>query len=531
MGAQSGNECTFWYPSNAQSAASDSATQTSKTSFEPASRVAPRARSLARTVNELSSPLNTKAIHKRVSVTMTADQDPWQTLGELIRFACPEIVHEGRRYELDLTTMPMVPIRCGESLRGQTDLVLDRSSRWSEYYRCAAHSVMNSGVAMVNNSQTNDNLDKHSACDVLMRAMHPSDRHPTTVLLPEFQPYTEEQAADEQWALEQKLIIEHTRHGADPARRVVDMDGVRAQMARARRARARFKAARAKVLVPGNYLKAVVERDFGGRFPLYLKKAFGGGGTDVYKVHSLEELYARYDETNGSAFHLQEAVLDHDQFIRCMVIGSQLLPIHYRPEAPLPDRYDEIRPIVSGPPFDRLRSYALFVNAYHRWTFNSFEAFLKADSVQPIDYANACPDSTFLSLHVHFPWLLCALVRWLAFCVILDVDLRVDLEQQRYRSVLDDPSMPQLRKYEICAQRSREYFQIERFRAFCEASLPDLDDAMIRFYDESIDRIIARAIADSGFAPHERGTFTDLYKRRMETHFRPNAKDYLATPP
>lgn len=474
--------------------------------------------------------MNQEVITKRIAITMTPDQDFWETLVELVRFACPEIVHEGRRHRLELVTMPMAPLRCGESLRGDVSLVLDRSSRWSEYYRCAAQSAMTSGIAMVNNSQTNDNLDKHSTCDVLARAMHPADRHPTTVLLPEFQSYTDEQTADDWWLFEQKLILEHTRHGADPARRVVDLDAVGARMARARRTDARFKAARAEALVEGDYLKAVVERDFGGRFPLYLKKAFGGGGSDVYRIHSLEELYAQYDRTNGRAFHLQEAILDHDEFIRCMAIGPEVLPMRYRPAAPLHDRYDEARPVVDSEPMGRLRNYALFVNAYHRWTYNSFEAFLKGGSVHPIDYANACPDSTLLSLHVHFPWLLGALLRWLAFCVVLEVDLRADLEQRRYLGVLDDPGVPPLQKYEFCAERSREYFQIDRFRAFCDAALPHLDDAIIRFYDESIDRLIARAIDDGGFPAHQRRTFTDLYKRRMETHFRPNAREYLATP-
>jgi hypothetical protein len=385
---------------------------------------------------------------------------------------------------------------------------------------------MNSGVQFLNNGQTYRNLDKHNCYDVLARAMHPCDRHPTTVLLPEFYPYTPDQDAQMWWEHEQKAIAGSTRHGFDPQRRATDWEQVRSQLDDFRRLQGRLRGMRASHYPADNYLKEAVDRYFGGRFPLYLKTAFGFGGREVYRVDSLDELYAAYDRTTG-AFHLQEAIEEYDVFVRCMGVGPQVLFMRYRPGEAHHLHYSEERLELEAGTGERLRSYVRFVDAYHRWSHNSFEALIKDGSIHPIDYANACPDSSLTSLHVHFPWLICALVRWCTFVVVAGVDLRVDMEQETYSSILNDSTLSPQQKHEACRRLSDDYFRVEEFEEYCRSGLPGLEEAMIRFYDENADRIIDQLIRSSDFPAAEHERFIREYREKMDAHFRRNAKEYL----
>ncbi|MFN4151669.1 MAG: hypothetical protein ACK4IX_12065, partial [Candidatus Sericytochromatia bacterium] len=149
--------------------------------------------------------------------------------------------------------------------------------------------------------------------------------------------------------------------------------------------------------------------------------------------------------------------------------------------------------------------------------------------ISPIDFANACPDSNFTSLHVHFPWLVNALIKWFAFCAVTERDMRIDLEQDRYLNILNDPKLSQDKKFELYSEISDEYFGEDKFNEFCEENFKNIDDKMIQFYDQSFDKIIEQAILFSDFPKEEHGRFYNEYKHLMDNTFRPNAKDYLTT--
>ena len=55
------------------------------------------------------------------------------------------------------------------------------------------------------------------------------------------------------------------------------------------------------------------------------------------------------------------------------------------------------------------------VNAFFRWELNSCEVIVKGDDAYPIDYANASPDLSLVSLNYLFPWAIFP-VRW---CLLL----------------------------------------------------------------------------------------------------------------
>ena len=74
--------------------------------------------------------------------------------------------------------------------------------------------------------------------------------------------------------------------------------------------------------------------------PAVLKPNTGGGWRDVYIVHNLEELWRAYDQTGTKTMILQEFI-DWQDYVRCIVIGGEVLPRRYDPQRGFFDR-DEI---------------------------------------------------------------------------------------------------------------------------------------------------------------------------------------------
>ena len=230
-----------------------------------------------------------------IKIRIMASQD-WSmrhAMREFVEFADPVIRHAGKEHRIELGRIMAEPIRCGSDIRDQADVVVDRTIHWSDYYKCWAHTAQNCGMRIVNNSLTFANLDKHSTYDLMARAMHPADRFPTTVLLPDFYPYTADQWREENWQYEQNLITKNTKFGWDPTRVTIDTDSVDEQMSNMLRWRKRGQLVREQFYPARNYMAEVMEQHFDNRYPVYLKKAFGGGGSDVYKIESLDALYQR----------------------------------------------------------------------------------------------------------------------------------------------------------------------------------------------------------------------------------------------
>ncbi len=467
---------------------------------------------------------------KKISLMASHDWSMRIAFRSFHEFVAPIIKYKGKEFKLELNRIIAKPIVCGENLNSESDLIVDRTIHWNDYYKCWAQQAMNSQMHIINNSLSNDNHDKHSTYDLMARAIHPKDYFPKTVLLPQFYPYNESQYKQQMWQYKQELIAKYTKFGYDPEYSNTDWNKVNSDLIQADKFRAKSQMIREHFYYHGNYLKETVEQIFENQFPLFLKKSFGGGGSDVYKIHSLDELYQNYDnETGGRAFHLQEAIENYDTFVRCMAIGPQILPMRFVPEAPLHEHYSPEKLKLDKEIYFRLSSYVKFINSYMRWNYNSFEALVKDNKISPIDFANACPDSNFTSLHVHFPWLICSMLKWFSYCAVTGKDMRRDLEQDKYLNFLNDPNLSQEDKFNRYNKMSEDYFETEDFNQFCEDNFKGLEDKMIEFYDKYFEEIIESAIEFSDFPKEEHRRFYNEYKHMMDNTFRANAKDYLTT--
>jgi len=305
---------------------------------------------------------------RRIGIVPSPDWTLRRVLAELFASIDPVVHHRGVTYRLEWRTLADEPVVAGEDLRRAADVVFDRMTHRSEFARARAFHFKRAGVRLINDPVTFWWIDKHATYDVMAGALDPRDRLPKTVLLPPRGRRFEDELDARRWE----------RLGREGH---VDVDGV--------------------------------EKHFGGRWPLFLKKSAGGGGRDVFLVHDAEELEARLAESGGRAFLLQEAVLECDTVYRCLTIGPQVLPMPESP--PLGPKQRAPGRKAEGDVAERLSRYARFIANHFGWGYNSFEAFVDGDSILPIDFANGCPATDLVSLTIWFPWAAAALFRWICF--------------------------------------------------------------------------------------------------------------------
>ena len=110
--------------------------------------------------------------------------------------------------------------------------------------------------------------------------------------------------------------------------------------------------------------------------------------------------------------HLQRAVDGFDVFARSLSIGAETMVMRFEPDRPQHDRYQVDHEFLDADTGREVVTIGRTVNAFFRWEFNSCETLIKGGEVHPIDYANACPDVSLISLHYYFPWAIKALLRW-----------------------------------------------------------------------------------------------------------------------
>jgi hypothetical protein len=137
--------------------------------------------------------------------------------------------------------------------------------------------------------------------------------------------------------------------------------------------------------------------------PAILKPNTGGGWKDVYLVRSVEELISAYDGTGTKTMILQEFI-DWEDYVRCVVVGGEVLALRYDPHRSFAERY-----VVDDPPTGWLQEAAVedaltLTNALG-YDIDTVELALRDGDLYAIDFLNPAPDFDSFSIkEAGFAW-------------------------------------------------------------------------------------------------------------------------------
>lgn len=141
--------------------------------------------------------------------------------------------------------------------------------------------------------------------------------------------------------------------------------------------------------------------------PAILKDAWGGGWRHVYKVNTIEELIAAYDQTGQLTMVLQEFI-EWDHYVRCMCIGQDVvMPIKYDPRE---RRYHVEHAHLSADLGARIVHDALLLNRALGYDMNTVEFAVRDGVPYAIDFMNPAPDMDVNSITpFYFDWVVNAM--------------------------------------------------------------------------------------------------------------------------
>ena len=242
-------------------------------------------------------------------------------------------------------------------------------------------------------------------------------------------------------------------------------------------------------------------------FPLYMKPFDGGGWRGVSRVSDRDELHRSYDESGEMLMHLQASVPDFEHFARSLTIGPETMVMKFRPDEPMHHRYAVAHDFLSDEVGREVVTISQTVNAFFRWEFNSCEMLVKDGVVYPIDYANACPDVAVTSLHYYFPWAMKALLRWTAFCVVTGRSPRTQVDTGPWFAVADNEALDHHGRLSAYQALADEYFEVDRYRSFCDSALPDVDEMVLEWIAGPDFAALLHSTVEQTYPAHEREQF------------------------
>jgi len=285
-------------------------------------------------------------------------EEDWSSAFEtLMARTAPRIRHGSQTHDFALERVTIEPFDL--RMKPRHRLVIDRLAHWYYVPREWVKKVaLMDDVYLMNNPFTFQAMEKHSAYCAMMRL---GLKVPDTWLIPHKQPPPDERFA---------YTAQHYNLPFDLAE-IAEQIG----------------------------------------YPLFMKPFDGGAWVGVSRIKDGRELQRRYDESGRRLMHLQKAVDGFDVFVRSLSIGAETMVMHFEPDRPLHGRYTVDHDFLDAELGAEAVTLGRTVNAFFRWEFNSCETLVKGGQQYPIDYANACPDVSLISLHYYFPWAIRTLLK------------------------------------------------------------------------------------------------------------------------
>ena len=186
--------------------------------------------------------------------------------------------------------------------------------------------------------------------------------------------------------------------------------------------------------------------------------------------------------------------------------------MRFDPTRPLHDRYQIAHGFIDAKVGREVVTIGRLVNAFFLWEFNSCETLVKGGDVYPIDYANACPDVSIISLHYYFPWAIKALAKWAIFCTVTERPMRIDMTTARYYEIGDRQDLSYEEKLEHYGRLADEHFDTDRYYEFCEKHLSHIDELMTEYIaSDEFDRLLVDTVT-TAFPAHEHDRFVAHYR-------------------
>jgi hypothetical protein len=354
-------------------------------------------------------------------------EEDWSGAFEaLMHRLAPKIEHGGETHDFATERVTIEPFDLRATPRHS--LVIDRLAHWYYVPREWIKKVaLMDGVYLLNNPFTFQAMEKHSAYCAMIRL---GLKVPETWLVPYKQP-----PADERFA-----------YTAARYNQPFDLPAIAGQIG----------------------------------YPLFMKPFDGGAWVGVSQVRDPHELQARYDDSGQRLMHLQRAVDGFDVFARSLSIGPETMVMRFEPDRPLHDRYQVQHEFLDARTGDEVVTIGRTVNAFFRWEFNSCETLIRDGEVYPIDYANACPDVSLISLHYYFPWAIKALLRWCVFCCATARPMRVAMAPEPWFE-LGDGDLSYEEKLAGYRKLADADLEAEAYAEFCDSQLAHVDEAMAEY--------------------------------------------------
>jgi hypothetical protein len=385
-------------------------------------------------------------------------EDDWPTAFQSLVRQLGTVRHAGAEHTIDTERITIEPF----DLRAPVhyDLVIDRLAWWYFHPReWLKKAALVNDTYLLNNPFTFQAMEKHSAYCAMIRLGFDI---PPTVLVPYKNPVDHEK-----WA-----------YTAERYNLPFDIDQVAQAVG----------------------------------YPMFMKPFDGGAWRGVSRIDDAAALHRAYDDSGRMLMHLQGAVTGFDSFARSLTIGPETKIMRFRPELPMHDRYEVAHDFLPTEAGLEILTLSRTINAFFRWEFNSCEALVTGNRVQPIDYANACPDIAITSLHYYFPWAITQLIAWSVFCAVTGRRPQVDTSSREWFDVADDPELSWNDKLGRYARLADEYFQADAYREFCAtalASLPELVYDWVR--SAGFDELLVSTV---------RSTYPEHEQERFLAHFR-----------